>query len=158
MVLQVLLALSLQSPTAPELPTAVVNIPRLLAESTAGKAAAAQLKTFQAEKQKALSDKQAEVQKLVAAKAPSPQIEKAQRELQRLAQDAEAELTDFDRQLQEEFGKKLRPVVAQIAAEDHIGIIFVYPQQLILWAAPRVDITSKVIARLDAALKEPAKN
>jgi Skp family chaperone for outer membrane proteins len=132
----------------------VVNIPRLVAESIAGKAAAAQLKVFQAERQKILTDKQAEVQKLAASKALAAQIEKAQLELQRLAQDAQAELATLDRQLQEDFSKRLQPVVAQIAAEDHIGIIFEYPQQMILWASPSVDITSKVIERLDAASKE----
>jgi Skp family chaperone for outer membrane proteins len=154
MILQILLALSVQLSPSPEVPTAVVNIPRLVTESMAGKAAAAQLKAFQAEKQKVLSDKQAEVQKLAASKALSAQIEKAQLELQRLAQDAEAELADLDRQLQEEFSKRLRPVVAQIAEEDHIGIIFEYPHQLIVWVAPKIDITSKVIERLDAASKE----
>lgn len=157
MVLLTLLALSLQLPTAAELPTVVVNVPRLLAESTAGKAVAAQFKTFQAEKQKVLSDKQAEVQKLAASKALAAQIQKAQLELQRLAQDAEAELANLDRQLQEEFAKKLRPVVAQIAAEDHIGIIFEYPQPMIVWVAPKIDITAKVIERLDAASK-PKEN
>ena len=154
MILQIFFALSLQLPVAPAVPTAVVNMPRLVAESMAGKAASAQLKVFQAEKHRVLTDKQAEVQKLAASKALASQIEKAQLELQWLAQDAQAELADLDRQLQDDFSMRLRPVVAQIAAEDHIGIIFEYPQQMIAWAAPSVDITSKVIERLDAASKE----
>ena len=153
MILPILLALSFQVPTAPDVPAGVVNIPRLLAESMAGKAASARLKALQAEKQKVLSDKQAEVQTLAASKALSTQIEKAQLELQRITQDAEAELADLDRRLEEEFAKRLRPVVAQIAEEDHIRIIFEFPQALIVWAAPSVDITSKVIERLDADAK-----
>jgi Skp family chaperone for outer membrane proteins len=154
MIFHLLLTLALQSPIHLEIPTAVVNVPRLVAESTVGKAAAAQLKALQADKQKVLSDKQAEVQRLAASKAPSSQIERAQVELQRLTQDAESELASLDRELQNDLEKKLRPVVAQIAAEDHIGIIFEYPQQLIVWAAPSIDITAKVIERLDAASKE----
>lgn len=154
MILPLLIALSLQAPAAADLPTAVVNIPRLVTESIVGKAAAAELKAFQAEKQKALSDKQAELQKLAAAKAVASQIDKARLELQRMTQDAEAEMADLDRKLQEEFANRLRPVVATIAEEDHIGIIFEYPQEMIVWVAPALDITTKVIARLDAASRD----
>jgi len=44
--------------------------------------------------------------------------------------------------------------VAQIAEEDHIRVIFEYPQALIVWVAPSLDITAKVIERLDAASTE----
>jgi Skp family chaperone for outer membrane proteins len=120
MIFHLLIALSFQLSTAAQVPTGVVNMPRLVAESMVGKAATAQLKAFQVEKQKVLSDKQAEVQRLAASRVATAQIEKAQLELQRLTQDAESELADFDRQLHEEW----------------------------------IDITSKVIERLDAASKE----
>jgi Skp family chaperone for outer membrane proteins len=154
MILHLLLALSIQAPTTADLPTAIVNIPRLVAESIVGKAAAAELKAFQAEKQKTLSEKQAEVQKLATAKAVASQIDKAQLELQRMTQDAEAELADLDRKLQDEFANRLRPVVAKIAEDDHIGIVFEYPQEMIVWASPAIDITGKVIERLDAAARD----
>ena len=60
----------------------------------------------------------------------------------------------LDRQVQQEFDKRLRPVLNQIAEEEHIGILFEYPQQVIVWVAPAVDITTKVIERLDAASKD----
>ena len=59
--------------------------------------------------------------------------------------------------MQLEFDKKLRPVLNTIVEEEHIGILFEYPQQLIVWAAPAVDITAKVIERLDAAAKDDQK-
>jgi Skp family chaperone for outer membrane proteins len=154
MILHILLALAVQTPIAPEIPARIINIPRLIAESIIGKAATAQMKAFQTEKQKVLLDKQAEVQKLTASKALAAQIQKAQVELERLTQDAQSELADFDRQLQNELRKRLRPVVAQLVEEDHIGIIFEYPQPQIAWVSPSIDITSKVIERLDAASKE----
>ena len=153
MILHILLALSLQGPAQSASPAAVVNIQRLIAESTAGKAATAQLRAFQTQKQKVISDKQAEVQQLTRSGAIRTQIEKAQLELQRLTEDAEAELAALDRQLQDEFQKKLRPVVAQIAIEEHIGIILELPQPMIVWASPSMDLTAKVIARLEAASK-----
>jgi Skp family chaperone for outer membrane proteins len=153
MILHILLALSLQSPALSDSPTAVVNLQRLITESTAGKAATAQLRAFQSQKQKTLSEKQAEVQQLTRSGAVRTEVEKAQRELQRLTEDAEAELAALDRQLQEEFQKKLRPIVAKVALEEHIGIILELPQPMIIWAAPAVDVTAKVIERLDAETK-----
>jgi hypothetical protein len=44
--------------------------------------------------------------------------------------------------------------VAQIAEEEHIGILFQYPQPLIVWVSPANDITVKVLARLDAESKK----
>jgi Skp family chaperone for outer membrane proteins len=150
MIFPLLLALSLQLPPLSDSPLAIVNVPRLIQESALGKAATAQLRTVQTEKQKAIADKQAEVQQLSRSSAPPARVQRAQVELQRLTQDAEVELAALDRQLQREFDRKLRPIVAKIAEEEHIGIIFEYPQQLILWSSPSIDLTARVIARLDA--------
>ena len=154
MIFHLLLTLSLQLSPLADPPTAVVNVQRVIEESAAGKAATTQLRTFQTQKQKAISDKQAEVQQLRRSTTLPALVEKAQRELQRLTEDADAELKALDRQLQEELSKKLRPVVAQIAEEEHIGIIFQYPQPLIVWASPAIDVTAKVLARLDAEAKK----
>ena len=154
MIFHILLALSLQASPLSDPPTAVVNIQRLVAESTLGKAATAQLRAFQMQQQKVISDKQAEVQQLNRSGALRTRIEKAQLELQRLTQDAETELAALDQQLQEEFSKKLRPVIAKIAIEEHIGIILELPQQMILWVSPSADVTAKVIERLEAETKE----
>ena len=154
MIFPILLALSLQLSPLPDSPPAVVNIPRLIEQSALGKAVTAQLRSVQTQKQKVIADKQAEVQQLSRSSAPPARVQRAQVELQRLTQDAEAELTALDQQLQEEFNRKLRPVVAKIAEEEHIGIIFEYPQQLILWASPSIDVTARVIARLDAETTE----
>ena len=154
MIFPLLLALSLQLSPLPDSPPAIVNVPRLVQESALGKAATAQLRTVQTEKQKAIAEKQAEVQQLSRSSAPPARVQRAQVELQRLTQDAEAELAALDRQLQKEFDKKLRPIIAKIAEEEHIGIIFEYPQQLLLWSSPSIDVTAKVIARLDAETLE----
>ena len=154
MILHILLTLSLQFPQMADTPAAVINIQRLLEESALGKAVTAQLRTVQTQKQKTIADKQAEVQQLNRSRALPAQIQLAQVQLQRLTQDAEAELAALDEQLQAEFDKKLRPIVVDIAREDHIGIMFQYPQQLILWVAPSIDVTAKVLARLDAETRE----
>jgi Skp family chaperone for outer membrane proteins len=150
MIFAILLALSLQLPSLPDSPPAIVNVPRLVRESALGKAATSQLQAAKTEKQKAIAEKQAQVQQLSRSSAAPSLVQRAQVELQRLTQDAEAELAALDQQLRKEFDRKLRPIVARIAEEEHIGIIFEYPQQLILWASPSIDVTAKVIARLDA--------
>lgn len=154
MIFHILLALSLQLPLQSDSPAAVLNVQRLIAESALGKAVTAQLQTVQTQKQKAIADKQAEVQQLNRSSALPARVQRAQVELQRLTEDAEAELSALNRQLQDEFDKKLRPVVAKLAEDEHIGIIFEYPHQLIVWVSPSIDVTAKVIARLDAETKE----
>ena len=157
MTLLILLALSLRLPAPPAppvVPAAVVNVPRLIAESIVGKATTAQLRAFQADMQKGIADKQAALKRLNDARALPAQIERAQLELRRFTEDAQLDVAALDRQMQLEFDKKLRPVLNTIVEEEHIGILFEYPQQLIVWAAPAVDITAKVIERLDAAAKD----
>ena len=153
----ILLAFVLQLPMRPEIPVAIVNVPRVIAESVAGKAATAQLQALQTEKQKAIAEKQATLKRLSDSSALQSQIERAQIELQRFTEDARVDVRALDRQVQAAFEKKLRPVLDKIAEERHIGILFEYPQQLIVWVAPTVDITATVIERLDAAEKEEKK-
>src|SRR3954454_22825580 len=142
MIFTMVMALSLHLAQAGDPPPAVVNIQRLIDESTIGRSATARLRAFQAEKQKVIADKQAELQQLTRSAALRTQVDRAQLELQRLTEDAEAELAALDQQLRDELSKKLRPIVAKLAEEEHIGIIFEYPQQAIVWASPSVDVTA----------------
>jgi Skp family chaperone for outer membrane proteins len=156
MILALLLALTVQSVPAgasPD-PIGVLNLSRLVAESIDGKAATAQLKAFHSEKEKELADKRSALDRLNLSKALPALVQRAQLDLERLTQDAELDLAALQRQLQVELDKKLRPVLDQIAVEEHIGIIFEYPQVVISWIAPSVDVTTRVIERLDAASKE----
>jgi Skp family chaperone for outer membrane proteins len=153
MVFLIVMALSLQAAPAGNLPPAVINVQRLIAESTIGRSATARLRALQSEKQKAIADKQANLQQLTRSAALRRQIDKAQLELQRLTEDAEAELAALDQQLRDELSRKLRPIVAKLAEEEHIGIIFEYRQQAIVWVSPSVDVTATVIERLDAESK-----
>jgi Skp family chaperone for outer membrane proteins len=156
MIFPLLLALAVQSaPAVTSLPPiGILNVPRLVAESIDGKAATAQLKALQLEREKGIADKRSALARLNQSKALPAQIERAQLDLQRVTQDAELDLAALQRDLQVEFDKKLRPVLNQVAGEEHIGIIFQYPAPVISWIVPSMDVTSKVIERLDAAAKE----
>ena len=94
------------------------------------------------------------MQALIQKKAAAATIEKSQTELQRMAEDAEAELNGLQRSLELDFFGKVQPVVMQILNEDKLGMLFTFPNPIILWTAPLVDITAKVIQRLDAAAKK----
>jgi Skp family chaperone for outer membrane proteins len=154
MVLSLLLAIQVSVPAPPVVPIAIVNNPRLVSESTLGKAASARMDALRKEKEKAIADKRVAIQGMTQKNAPPADIERAQVDLQRMAQDADSDVKALNDQLQREFARKVGPILKQILEEDHIGVILEFPNpQLILWVDPSVDITTKVIQRLDTAEK-----
>jgi Skp family chaperone for outer membrane proteins len=151
MLLPFLLAAQVSAAPQPASPIAVLNMQRVLAESADGKAATTKLDALRNEKKKLLADKQAAIQ---AMKNATPaDTERAQIELRRMTEDAEASMSAVGQTLQEEFIKKVKPLLKQILEEDHLLLIFEIPNPLFAWVHPSADITSKVIQRLDAAAK-----
>jgi Skp family chaperone for outer membrane proteins len=148
------LLLALQLSTEMAFPPAILNLQRLMAESIEGKAVIAKLETARTEHLKTLESKRAEVNELIKKKAAAASIQRSQVELERMAEDADAQLTDLQRALQVDFFKKVEPVASQIAVEDKLGILFTFPNPNIVWTGPSVDITTKVIQRLNEALKK----
>ena len=153
MLLPLLLALQVSAPAPPAIPIAVVDMPRLVSESIAGKAATARLDALRTAKEKAITAKNAALQVLTVNGAPNATIERERIALQRLGQDADVEVGALNQQLQKEFAAKVNPILKRIAEEDHFGFIMQSPQPLIAWADPAVDITTKVVQRLDALEK-----
>jgi Skp family chaperone for outer membrane proteins len=150
--LTLLLALQISAELA--FPPAILNLPRVMSESVEGKAVIAKFEAVRGEREKTLSSKRAEIQGLIEKKAIAATVERSQVELQRMTEDAEAQLTDLQRALQVDFFKKVEPLVLQIVNEDKLGILFTFPNPNIVWAGPSVNITTKVIQRLDAAIKK----
>jgi Skp family chaperone for outer membrane proteins len=148
------LLLALQLSTEMAFPPAILNLQRLLAESIEGKVVIAKLETARAEHLKTLEGKRAEVNELVKKKAGLASIQRSQLELERMTEDADAQLTELQRALQVDFFKKVEPVASQIAVEDKLGMLFTFPNPNIVWTGPSVDITTKVIQRLNEALKK----
>jgi Skp family chaperone for outer membrane proteins len=148
------LLLALQLSTELGFPPAILNLPRVLSESVEGKAVIVKFEAARAEYEKTLSGKRAEIQGLIEKKATAATVERSQVELKRMTEDAEAQMTDLQRALQVDFFKKVEPLVLQIVNEDKLGILFTFPNPMIVWAGPPVDITTKVIQRLDAAIKK----
>ena len=81
------------------------------------------------------------------------EIERQQVEGQRFQQDAQAELNELQQEVQNEFVKKLSPIIEQIAVEKGLQIVFNLAEAGVAWATPGLDLTGEVIKKLDAVAK-----
>jgi outer membrane protein len=143
---------------------AVINIQRIAAESTEGKASTAKVQALNQKKIGELNDLnkrlQADQQKLSAqgtmlneaARAELERnIDKEQKDLQRSQQDAQEEVQQLQQDLQNAFQAKLLPIIQQVVAERKITILFSQADAGIVFADPALDLTADVIKRFDTA-------
>jgi Skp family chaperone for outer membrane proteins len=78
------------------------------------------------------------------------EIERQQKEAERFQQDAQAEVNELQTEVQNEFVKKLSPIIEQIATEKGLHLVFNARDSGISWAAAGLDLTQDVIKKLDA--------
>ena len=132
--------------------------------STEGKAALARVQALVQKKQTENADKakqlQANQQKLqtsgsvmndAARSQLEKEIERQQKEAERFQQDAQAEINELQQEVQNDFVKKMSPILDQLAAEKGLHLVFNAGQSGISWAAPGLDLTAEVIKKLDAS-------
>jgi Skp family chaperone for outer membrane proteins len=140
---------------------AFINTQRIAGESAEGKAATTKLKALNDKKVQELNERQkqlqAQQQKLqsggsvlsdAARGELEKSIEKMQVDIQRFTQDAQAEVQELNNQLQAEFERKLRPIIAAVSQEKGLLLVF-GPDSGIVWADAGLDITADVIKRFD---------
>lgn len=143
---------------------AFLDLQRVAAESSEGKAASGKVQALTQKKQGELAEKnkalQANQQKLQqggavlneAARAQTQkEIDRLTVEIDRFQQDASAEVQELQQQLQGEFQEKLRPVVDALVKELAIGLLFSASDAGAIYVDPSLDITPEVIKRFDAA-------
>ncbi len=159
-----------QAPPAPQpkfqegLKYAYINVQRIAAESTDGKAATDRVKALNDQKVKELNDKnrqmQAAQQKLDqggsvlsdAARAQlQAEIERLQRDIQRFTEDAQQDVQALQQQLQEDFQRKLNPVIDRVAREKQVHMVFSAADSGLVWADPTLDLTAEVIRAFDTS-------
>jgi len=141
-----------------------VNVQRIASESAEGKTATTQVQALNAKKVEELNAKnkqlQASQQKLESGgSVMSPnalaqlqkEIERQQVDIQRFTEDAQQEVTQLQQQLQEEFQRKLTPVIAQVAGEKQLHMMFSVVDSGLVWGDPALDLTPEIIKRFDAA-------
>ena len=79
------------------------------------------------------------------------EIERQTKDAERFQQDAQAEINELQQEVQNEFVKKLSPIIEQLAAEKGLHIVFNAAESGIAWATPGLDLTADVVKKLDAA-------
>ena len=147
--LWILLAAQIGLASAPANGIAVVNLQRALTESSTGRALIAKVSALRDEKAQALAERQRALDAEITRGTAASTIERLRVELQRASEDADAEVADLVRSVQDDFGKRLRPILQQILEEDHLGLIFEVPNPVVVWAHPTLDVTAKAITLLD---------
>jgi len=142
---------------------AFINPQRVFQESADGKAGVARVNALIQKKQKEGEDKakllQGNQQKLQtsggvmneAARAQlEKEIERQQKDGERFQQDAQAEINELQQDVQNEFLKKVQPVLDAVATEKGLHMVFNAADAGIAWAPQSLDLTAEVIKRLDA--------
>jgi outer membrane protein len=164
-----------QPPAQPPAPfpqgakVAYINPPLIFQQSTEGKAAVARVQAVVQKKQtegaakaKQLQDNQAKLQSSgsvmneAARSQLEKEIERQQREGERFQQDAQAEINEIQQEVNNEFMKKVQPIIDQIAIEKGLHFVFNAPEAGLAWAAPGLDISGDVIKKLDSTAKPAA--
>jgi Skp family chaperone for outer membrane proteins len=149
---------------------AFVNLQAIASLSAEGKAAASKVndlfqkkQTEAAAKAKLLQGNQQKLQTSgsVMSEAARAQLEKEierqQVEGQRFEQDAQSEVNDLQQQLQQEFQKKLLPVLEELRKEKGLQALFSAGDSGVLVADQGLDLTLEAVKKLDAATAKPAK-
>ena len=148
---------------------AYFNPQYVVANCRDGKAGSAQLKALQDKKVKELQDKQKQVetdQNLINSPTLADdkraglqkEIDRLQVDIQRMQQDAQTELNELNNELQQQFQRRLAPIIQQIAAEKGLHIVLLADPQTIYWADEGLDLSVEVARRMDATstAKPPA--
>jgi outer membrane protein len=144
--------------------TAFINPQRIFQESAEGKAALARIndriqkkQTEGQDKQKALAANQQKLQNsgsVMNEQARSQlekEIERQQVEMQRFQQDAQADINELQNEVQQDFIKKVSPLIEAVAKEKGVQMVFDLQNAGLAWWDPGLDLTSDVIKKLDAA-------
>jgi Skp family chaperone for outer membrane proteins len=79
------------------------------------------------------------------------EIERQTMDAERFQQDAQAEINELQQEVQNDFVKKLSPIIEQLANEKGLHMVFNAVESGIAWAAPGLDLTADVVKKLDAA-------
>jgi outer membrane protein len=148
---------------------AYVDLNLVATQSKEGQAAGQKIRDFQARKQAELEGRQKALQAaqtkleqggaLLSESARAQQakeVERLQVDLQRASQDANQEVGEFTQDLQVEFQQKLLPIISQVATAKGLLFIFSIADSGVVYADQGLNVTSDVVAALDAATSPAA--
>ena len=145
---------------------AYVDLQRIAQNSAEGKSAATKIQALQKQKLGEIQEKNKQVEELrkkleqggtVLSDSARTQIEKdidrTSRELQFMQQNAQAEAEQLERELNNEFQRKLNPILEQVGKEKGLQMLFSIRDNGAVWADTGLDLSEEVIKRFDAATK-----
>lgn len=156
--------LAVRPSSAQAVPTrmAIIDVQRVLAQSTAGRAATAKIKQLQESRITRARVMDEELQKL-NAELSAPRVTPARRAqlqgqiadkrlaMQRFAEDADKEIgSTRDRELLA-LETRIKPIVDGVGKEMQLAVIFNKFEAGLVYANPSLDITETVITRFNAA-------
>lgn len=164
------------APAAPSRPfpagakIAYVNLQRVANESAEGKASTTRVEALSQKKLTELNQRNQTLQSLQQKLAQSgaimndtarsqleKDIERTQLDIQRAQQDAQREVQDLQAELQNDFQRKLVPIIEKVAAEKQLHYVLSQLDSGVIWAEAGLDITGDIIKRFDEAAKTGAK-
>ena len=167
---------AVQTPAPPAVPFqaglkyAYINVQQIAAESVEGRAANERVKALNDQKVKELNDRnrqlQATQQKIdqggsvlndAARGQLQADLERQQRDIQRFTEDAQQDVAALQQQLQEEFQRKLNPIIDRVAKEKQVHMIFSAGDSGLVWADPTLNLTPDVIKAFDASSPSAAR-
>jgi outer membrane protein len=145
---------------------ALVDLQRVLMETSQGKTAKADLEKAVAKSTAKLERKASDLQKQyedLKAKASllseaelytrQQDLMTAEQELQQLYMEAQEDLAKKEGLLMEKIYKNASTVVTQMAKDEGLQIVLVRSELTVLYANPQLDITNKVIVAYDKKFK-----
>ncbi len=149
---------------------AYIDIQRIAAQSAAGRASSEKVQALVKQKQaeaasrtKSLEEKQQKLQQSGSVMSDeardklTKEVQQDQIDAQRFQQDAQRQVQDLQQELQQQFEKKLMPVIEAVVNEKGVQILLSRGDAGIVWANPDLDLTDEVIRKLDTATeKAPA--
>lgn len=148
---------------------AVIDVQKVLATSTAGKAAYERLKKMQEEriaKAKGMEDELRKLETELSTKRLSLSEDKVQElakqindrkiAMQRYAQDADREVGEARDRALLELETKIKPVIDALGKEMGLAAIFNKFESGLVYAADAIDLTDTVIQRFNAAVVSSA--
>jgi outer membrane protein len=148
---------------------AYVNVQLVAAQSVEGKVAAEKIKVLQEQKTRELQEKnkalQSAQQKLEqggsvlsdqARAQLQADIERQQRDIQRFTEDAQQDVQALAEQVENDFNRKLTPVIDKVAKQKQVHFVFNAAQSGLIWAEPGMDLTAEVIQAFDTPAAAPA--
>ena len=136
--------------------------------SSDGKAAAARVQEWEKKKTAEIQAKVKEAEAIQAkvnqggtvlndaARAQAQRdLQRLQRDINAMQEDAQQERQDLTQQLLDQFSQKVNPIIAAVAKERGLHMVFsVSDQANVAWADPGLDLTQEIIKRVDSAPKK----